>query len=74
MNSTQIALIVFILVFSWIIPMIIKKNKIEDNIKLEKTLPIGSVRFKAFLKLTKWVLIGFAVLWLLISTFDLLGL
>jgi len=73
MNLTQVALITFVILFSWIIPAIIKKNKIEDNIKLKNTLPIGTAKFKAFIVFIKWLLISFGILWLVIYSFELLG-
>lgn len=53
-----IAAIITSFLSSWIIPTIIQKYKIKDDIKHIKTLPIGTAPFKVFLKLVKWVLLG----------------
>ena len=70
---TRIAFIVFAILFSWIVPTIVQKNNLKDDIKHADTLPIGTAQFKGFLKLVKWVLLGFLFLWLIFSALVLFG-
>lgn len=70
---TEIAFIIFIILFSWIVPSIVAKYKIKDDIKHAGTLPMGTAQFKGFLKLVKFVLLGFLFLWLIASALQLLG-
>lgn len=74
MDHTHVALSLFFVLFVIILPFIIKKYDLKDDIKHKNTLPIGTAKFRAFLKLIGWVLIGLILLILGISTLDLLGI
>ena len=74
MTQTQVALSLFFILFVIVLPLIIKKYDIKDDIKMQRTLPVGTAKFRAFLKLVGWVLIGLVLITLALSTLDLLGL
>lgn len=73
MSQTHIALSLFFVLFAIVLPFIIKKYNIKDDIKMQKTLPAGTAQFRAFLKLTGWVIATLILLSLALSTYDLLG-
>lgn len=70
MDQTHIAISVFFVLFVVILPLIISKYKIKDDIKMHGTLPVGTAQFRAFLKLVKWVGIGFLALCLFVWLFQ----
>ncbi len=74
MNQTHVALSLFFVLFVVILPLIIRKYNIRDDIKMQNTLPVGTAQFRAFLKLVGWVLLGLVLLTLALSSLDLLGI
>lgn len=74
MSQTHIALSLFFVLFVIVLPFIVKKYDLKDDIKHKDTLPIGTAKFRAFMKLVGWVLIGFVLLTLALSSADLLGI
>ncbi len=74
MSQTHLALALFFVLFVIVLPLIIKKYNIKDDLKLRSTLPIGTAKFRAFLKLMGWLLIALVLLALGVSTLDLIGI
>ena len=74
MDQTHIAISVFFVLFVIVLPLIIKKYNIKDDVKFQNSLPVGTAKFRAFLKLAGWVLGALVVLTLALSTLDLLGI
>ena len=71
--NTTIALLFWAILLAIIIPFMINKYDIKDDIKHSKTLPIGTAEFRGFLKFLQWLAIGFVILLLIFSTLSLLG-
>ena len=67
MNWTLIG---FIFVSAFLLPWVIRKYNLKDDMKFKKTLPIGSARFKAFLIALGWFLLIILGLGLIFSLFE----
>lgn len=70
MDQTHVALSLFFVLFVIVLPFIIKKYNLKDDIKHADTLPIGTAKFRAFLKLTGWVIIALLALSLVLNLFS----
>lgn len=74
MEQTHVALSLFFVLFVIILPLIIGKYKIKDNIKMSGTLPVGTAQFRAFLKLTGWLILVVVLLTLILNGLRLVGI
>jgi hypothetical protein len=70
MTEKYVALLIIAAVFSFVLPYIIKKKQLKDDIKFKNTLPIGTAKFRAFLKFIGWTVLIVLVISLVLNLLD----